>query len=107
MCDGAEQNPECWTFAYSRDSTTNGELDLEKITPCMVPMKENPNCAEGELCIDIDPEYLETFKEKNYVIPIGASIVCQAKGQTFLRGISTSPVTLRTLETQRSEYALQ
>ena len=67
------------------------------LTPCMVPMKETDTSGW-----QIDPEYVETFKEKNYVIPIGASIVCQVKGQTFLRGISTSPITLRTLETQRS-----
>ena len=93
MCDGAAQNPECWTFAYSMDTTAGAGM----LTPCMVPMKETDTSSW-----QIDPEYVETFKEKNYVIPIGASIVCQAKGQTFLRGISTSPITLRTLETQRS-----
>ena len=93
MCDGAAQNPECWTFAYSMDTTAGSDM----LTPCMVPMKETDTSGW-----QIDPEYVETFKEKNYVIPIGASIVCQVKGQTFLRGISTSPITLRTLETQRS-----
>ena len=95
MCDGAAQNPECWTFAYSMDTTASKGAGM--LTPCMVPMKETDTSSW-----QIDPEYVETFKEKNYVIPIGASIVCQAKGQTFLRGISTSPITSRTLETQRS-----
>lgn len=95
MCDGAAPNPECWTFAYSSDTTFSQEADM--LTPCMVPIKET-NTSSWQ----IDPEYVETFKEKNYVIPTGASIVCQAKDQTFLRGIITSPITLRILETQRS-----
>lgn len=99
MCEGAEPNPECWTFAYSRDTSTSEKAAM--LTPCMVPMEEKAECSGG-LCIEIAEKYVDTFKEKNYVVPIGASIVCQAKGQTFLRGINTNPVTLRTLETQRS-----
>ena len=99
MCEGAEPNPECWTFAYSRDTSTSEKAAM--LTPCMVPMEEKTECSGG-LCIDIAEAYVDTFKEKNYVVPMGASIVCQAKGQTFLRGINTEAVTLRTLQTQRS-----
>ena len=97
MCDGA-MPADCWTFAHSRDSTTDGKPDYGKLTPCMVPMIEKSDCPEGELCVEMDPEYVETFKENNLVIPIGASIVCQVKGQTFMRGLMKKPQDLRKLQ---------
>ena len=97
MCDGATP-ADCWTFAHSRDSTTDGKPDYGKLTPCMVPMIEKSDCPEGELCVEMDPEYVETFKENNLVIPIGASIVCQVKGQTFMRGLMKKPQDLRKLQ---------
>ena len=97
MCDGATP-ADCWTFAHSKDSTTDGKPDYGKLTPCMVPMIENSDCPEGELCVEMDPEYVETFKENNLVIPIGASIVCQVKGQTFMRGLMKKAQDLRKLQ---------
>ena len=106
MCEGATPT-DCWSFAHSRDTMTDGRLDLAKLTPCIVPMVETPDCPEGQLCIEIAPDYVEQFKEINYVVPMGASIVCQAKGQTFMRGIVKEPITARMLEMQRSAAMIQ
>ena len=103
MCFGADAYPKCWSFAHSSDATTDGHLDTNKLKPCMVPMIEQADdCPNDDLCMVIDPEYVETFKEKNYVIPIGSTVTCQAKDVSFMRGITPRAITVESLET-RSE----
>ena len=89
------------------DATTNGQLDTNKLKPCMVPMIEQAeDCSDDDLCIVIDPEYVETFKEKNYVIPIGSTVTCQAKDVSFMRGITPRAITVESLERTRSESSI-
>ena len=107
MCFGADADPECWSFAHSSDATTDGHLDTNKLKPCMVPMIEQADdCPNDDLCMVIDPEYVEIFKEKNYVIPIGSGVACQARNVSFMRGITPRAITVESLERTRSESSI-
>ena len=87
MCHGAQQTAgatsTCWTFATTRENQT----------PCMVPMIEtetNGNgdpCADGEICATIAQNFQQTFIDDGYVISIGAAMVCEVQGESFMRGI--------------------
>ena len=77
MCFGA-QATECWTFATTKENKT----------PCMVPMVEDTeDCVEGEICGSISDQFQQTFIDEGYVISIGAAMVCEVLGESFMRGV--------------------
>ena len=81
MCYGATPT-DCWTFATTKENRT----------PCIVPMVESDACAEGEICASIAPQFAQTFTEDGYVISIGAAMVCEVLGESFMRGIIKQPI---------------
>ena len=73
----------CWTFATTRENRT----------PCKVPMIEtetthdgNP-CPDGQFCVHVAENFIQTFVNDGYVISLGATIVCKIEGKSFTRGM--------------------
>ena len=53
----------------------------------MNPHSDGEACADGEVCADIATSFHKTFEDDGYVISPGAAMVCNVKGETFMRGI--------------------
>ena len=54
----------------------------------MIPMvEETEDCVEGEICASISTQFEQTFIDEGYVISIGAAMVCEVLGESFMRGV--------------------
>lgn len=42
---------------------------------------------EGEICASISSQFQQTFIDEGYVISIGAAMVCEVLGESFMRGV--------------------
>ena len=60
---------------------------LKRIVDILNPHSDGETCADGEICADIATSFHKTFEDDGYVISPGAAMVCNVKGESFMRGI--------------------